>query len=190
MPNDLKLNTVTVTAKRDPNSPGSHGGWLGVFGKADTSNVAVSFETVNLGKNTSLQLHGDLQQEVLVGTVNITGAVPEDADASKYDTENNAAQIETWGASWNDHNGQTGARLRIGTLNVEAGQSVAFSSRSLTEASIGEDYYAGTAVTVGSVVMKEGSMLRSGYSRTGTGTPNGRAWNTTVVESLTLSSSR
>lgn len=185
MPNDLKLNTVTVMALRDTNSPGTHSGWLGIFGKADTPNVAVSFETVNLGKNTSLQLHGELQQEVLVGTVNITGAVPEDADASKYDTENNAAQIETWGASWNDHNGQTGARLRIGTINVEAGQSVAFSSRSPTDAGVGEDYYAGTAVTVGSVVMKEGSMLRSGYSRSGSGTPAGRAWNTTVVESLT-----
>lgn len=89
MPNDLKLNTVTVMALRDTNSPGTHSGWLGIFGKADTPNVAVSFETVNLGKNTSLQLHGELQQEVLVGTVNITGAVPEDADASKYDTENN-----------------------------------------------------------------------------------------------------
>ena len=185
MPNDLKLNTVTVTAQRDPNSPGTHSGWLGIFGKADTTNVDVSFETVNLGKNTALQLHGELQQEVVVGTVNITGDVPENSNASEYDTENNAAQIETWGASWGQHNGNTGAKLRIGTLNVEAGQSVAFSSRASTGNDIGAEYYAGTAVTVGSVVMKEGSMLRSGYSRSGSGTAAGRAWNTTVVESLT-----
>lgn len=185
MPNDLKLNTVTVTAQRDPNSPGTHSGWLGIFGKADTTNVDVSFETVNLGKNTALQLHGELQQEVVVGTVNITGAVPENSNASEYDTENNAAQIETWGASWGQHNGKTGAKLRIGTLNVEAGQSVAFSSRASTGNDIGAEYYAGTAVTVGSVVMKEGSKLRSGYSRSGSGTHAGRAWNTTIVESLT-----
>ena len=109
MPNDLKLNTVTVTAQRDPNSPGTHSGWLGIFGKADTTNVDVSFETVNLGKNTALQLHGELQQEVVVGTVNITGDVPENSNASEYDTENNAAQIETWGASWGQHNGNTGS---------------------------------------------------------------------------------
>lgn len=99
MPNDLKLNTVNVTAQRDPNSPGTHSGWLGIFGKADTTNVDVSFETVNLGKNTALQLHGELQQEVVVGTVNITGAVPENSNASEYDTEYNAAQIETWGST-------------------------------------------------------------------------------------------
>lgn len=52
MPNDLKLNTVNVTAQRDPNSPGTHSGWLGIFGKADTTNVDVSFETVNLGKKS------------------------------------------------------------------------------------------------------------------------------------------
>ena len=87
--------------------------------------------------------------------MNITGDVPENSNASEYDTENNAAQIETWGASWGQHNGNTGAKLRIGTLNVEAGQSVAFSSRASTGNDIGAEYYAGTAVTVGSVVMKE-----------------------------------
>lgn len=54
MPNDLKLNTVNVTAQRDPNSPGTHSGWLGIFGKADTISARIppfSF-TVNFNKKS------------------------------------------------------------------------------------------------------------------------------------------
>ena len=92
---DLNLGTVSVTAGVVSGNPGRHDGWIGIFGHQSKPNVKLSFDTINLGKNTALQLHGEITEEVQIGTVNVTGAVPVGADATNYDPEINAAQIET-----------------------------------------------------------------------------------------------
>ena len=184
---DLNLGTVSVTAGVVSGNLGRHDGWIGIFGHQEKPNVKLSFDTINLGKNTALQLHGEITEEVQIGTVNVTGAVPVGADATNYDPEINAAQIETWGHSWSEYKGQTAAKLHIGTLNIKEGQSLAFSSRNSTAEGVSNEYHDGTSVIVDNVVMKDGAKLRSGYSCASNTKPTGRAWSTSVIGSLTAS---
>ena len=180
----LNLSSVTV---KDVHSQGTHSGWIGIFAREGEGikNQSVTFNQVNLGKNTAFQLHGDVAEGlVYVDQMNITNDVPPGMDPEDYDPVKNAAQIEAWGGvkpSWGQYAGINSATLSIGRLVVQEGQSVAFSMRNTEGA-----YENGTKLNIDEVRLEEGASVRSGYSCAGAGTPTGEAWTSTSIETVNV----
>ena len=180
----LTLSSVTVT---DVQSQGTHSGWIGIFAREGEGlkNQRITFDQVNLGKNTAFQLHGDVEEGlVYVDEMNITNDVPQGMNPEAYDPVNNAAQIEAWGGrtpSWGQYAGINSATLTIGRLVVREGQSVAFSMRNTEGA-----YVNGTKLNIGEVSLEEGASVRSGYSCNSAGQPVGEAWSSTVIDSVNV----
>ena len=180
----LTLSSVTVT---DAQSQGTHSGWIGIFAREGDGikNQNITFNQVNLGKNTAFQLHGDVAEGlVYVGEMNITNDIPQDGNPEAYDPVKNAAQIEAWGGdSWKEYDGKNSVALSIGRLVVQEGQSVAFSMRNNPQ----EGGYAdGTKLNIGEISLAEGASVRSGYSSNYVGQPTGEAWTRTSIETVNV----
>ncbi len=184
---DLSLSSITVTDVVHTSSPGMHSGWIGIFAREGEGikNQNITFNQVNLGKNTAFQLHGDVAEGlVYVGEMNITNDIPQDGKPEAYDPVKNAAQIEAWGGdSWGKYDGKNSVALSIGRLVVQEGQSVAFSMRNNPQ----EGGYAnGTKLNIGEISLAEGASVRSGYSCGANGNPTGEAWTSTSIETVNV----
>lgn len=155
---------------------------LASYNMLDPDRTYMTIEALRLGLNTALQFSGNTTDKTaVIRKVVVTTATPDGQDPNAYKRLINSVNIQAWACAY-CANGPVGdaSSFTLPEVIVEDNAVVTFSARNSANVS----YAQASSVKVSQLTLNDNTLVLSGYSYGGSGTPTGRSAGTTLFEEV------